>query len=83
MNLTEKQHLRFRRMYFTFFEFQPLDGGTNETPKFFDRPNQTNSIDYVWTISPTKVNEVLFPSARTTFTSPSIRQISLIALLLV
>jgi len=60
LNLTESQHLRFRRVYFTFFEYQPLDGGTNETPKFFDRPNQTNSLDYVWTISPTKVNEVLF-----------------------
>ncbi len=23
------------------------------------RPNQTNSLDYVWTISPTMVNEVL------------------------
>jgi predicted heme/steroid binding protein len=60
LNLTDTQHLRFRRVYFTFFEYQPLDGGTNETPKFFDRPNQTNSLDYVWTISPTKVNEVLF-----------------------
>jgi len=60
LNLTDKQRLRFRRVYFTFHEYQPLDGGTNETPKFFDRPNQTNSLDHVWTISPTKVNEVLF-----------------------
>jgi len=59
LNLTENQKLRFRRVYFTFHEYQPLDGGTNETPKFFDRPNQTNSLDHVWTISPTKVNEVL------------------------
>ena len=59
LNLTERQRLRLRRVYFTFWEYQPLDGGTNETPKYFDRPNQTNSIDYVWTISPTKVNEVL------------------------
>src|SRR5713226_2664063 len=49
IKLTEKQRLRLRRVYFTFWEYQPLDGGTNETPKFFDRPNQTNSIDYVWT----------------------------------
>jgi len=59
INLTDKQRLRLRRVYFTFWEYQPLDGGTNETPKFFDRPNQTNSIDHVWAISPTKVNEVL------------------------
>src|ERR1700687_2051282 len=60
LNLTDKQRLRFRRVYFTFWEYQPLDGGTNETPKYFNRPNQTNSLDHVWTISPTKVNEVLF-----------------------
>ena len=60
MNLTDKQRLQFRRVYFTFFEYQPLDGGTNETPKYFNRPNQTNSIDHVWTLSSNKVNEVLF-----------------------
>ena len=59
INLTDKQRLQFRRVYFSFWEYQPLDGGTNETPKYFNRPNQTNSIDHVWTISPTKVNEVL------------------------
>jgi hypothetical protein len=64
INLSENQRLRLRRVYFTFWEFQPLDGGTNETPKFFNRPNQTNSIDYVWTISPTKVNEVLLTASK-------------------
>lgn len=59
INLTEKQRLRLRRVYFSFWEYQPLDGGSGETPKYFDRPNQTNSIDHVWTISPTRVNEVL------------------------
>ena len=58
-NITDKQQLRFRRVYFSFWEYQPLDGGTNETPKYFDRPNQTNSLNHVWTISPTKVNELL------------------------
>jgi predicted heme/steroid binding protein len=58
-NITDKQQLRFRRVYFSFWEYQPLDGGTNETPKYFDRPNQTNSLNHVWNISPTKVNEVL------------------------
>ena len=64
INLTEKQRLRLRRVYFSFWEYQPLDGGTNETPKYFIRPNQTNSIDYVWTISPTKVNEVLLTASK-------------------
>lgn len=59
MNLTDKQRLQFRKSDYAFDEYQPLDGGTNETPKFFNRPNQTNSLDYVWTISPTLVNEAL------------------------
>src|SRR5579859_2046851 len=59
VNLTEKQRIRFRRNYFAFNEYQPLDGNTNETPKFFIRPNFTYSLDHVWTLSPTKVNEVL------------------------
>jgi predicted heme/steroid binding protein len=58
-NLTDRQRLQFRRNNYTFWEYQPLDGGTNETPKFFDRPNQTNSLNHVWTVSPNKVNEVL------------------------
>ena len=60
INLTPKQRLQFRRVFFTFWEYQPLDGNTNETPKYFNRPNQTNSIDHVWSLAPNKVNEVLF-----------------------
>jgi Carboxypeptidase regulatory-like domain/TonB-dependent Receptor Plug Domain len=59
MNLTDKQRLQFRRNNYAFFEYQPLDGTPTETPKFFNRPNQTNSLDYVWTISPHLVNEAL------------------------
>jgi hypothetical protein len=59
MNLTDKQRLQFRRNNYTFFEYQPLDGTPTETPKFFNRPNQTNSLDHVWTISATKVNELI------------------------
>jgi hypothetical protein len=59
INLTSNQRLQARRMSYAFNEYQPLDGGSGETPKFFNRPNQTNSIDHVWTIRPTLVNEVL------------------------
>jgi hypothetical protein len=58
-NLSDNQRLQFRRMNYAFNEYQPLDGGTNLTPKFFNRPNQTNSLNHVWTVSPTKVNEFL------------------------
>jgi Carboxypeptidase regulatory-like domain/TonB dependent receptor len=59
-NLTPNHRLRYRGEYYHYFEFQPFDGGTNETPKYFNRPNFTNSLDYTWVISPTKVNEFLF-----------------------
>lgn len=60
INLTPSQRLRIRRVNFAYWEYQPVDGGTNETPKYFNRPNQTNSLDHTWVISPTKVNEILF-----------------------
>ncbi len=59
MNITDNQRLQFRRMNYSWWEYQPLDGTPTETPKYFIRPNQTNSLDYVWTISPRMVNEVL------------------------
>ena len=58
-NVTDKHRIQFRRMGYSFWEYQPLDGGTPFTPKYFDRPNQTNSLNYVWTVSPTMVNEML------------------------
>ncbi len=59
MNLTDKHRLTFRRNNFSYLEYQPLDGNSDRTPKFFDRPNQTNSLGYIWTVSPTVVNEAL------------------------
>ncbi|HXH50085.1 MAG TPA: carboxypeptidase regulatory-like domain-containing protein [Terriglobia bacterium] len=60
VNVTPNQRLRYRGIYYSFWEYQPLDGGSGETPKYFDRPNFTNSLDYTWVLSPTKVNELLF-----------------------
>ena len=62
-NLTEKQRLTFARMNYSFKEYVPLDGGTPFVPRFFDRPNQTNSLSHVWTVAPNKVNEVLITAS--------------------
>jgi len=40
-----------------YFEYQPFDQGSGLTGKYFNRPNQTNSVSLVSTISPTMVNE--------------------------
>jgi Carboxypeptidase regulatory-like domain len=45
VNLTPNQRLRYRVIYYSSWEYQPLDGGSGETPKYFDRPNFTNSLD--------------------------------------
>ncbi len=58
-NINDKMRLQFRRNNYAFWEYQPLDGTPTETPKYFNRPNQTNSLDHVWTISPTMVNEAV------------------------
>jgi hypothetical protein len=62
MNLTDHHRLAFRRQGYHYIEYQPFDQGL-AMPKTFNRPNQTNALSYVWTISPTKVNEVLVSAA--------------------
>ena len=63
VNATDKHRFRFRFTNYTYLEYQPLDGNTDRTPKFFDRPNKTSSLDYVWTISSSKVNEALITAS--------------------
>lgn len=59
INFTENQRLQIRHQQYAYLEYQPLDGNTDRTPKFFNRPNHTNSANYTYAISPTKVNELL------------------------
>jgi hypothetical protein len=53
----DKNHIEFRRQDFGFFEYQPFDGGSGLTSKYFKRPNQTNALAWTSTLSPTMVNE--------------------------
>src|SRR5467141_4102811 len=57
VNITDKHRLRFRLTNYTYLEYQPLDGNTDRTPKFFNRPNKTGSLNHVWTLSSRMVNE--------------------------
>ncbi len=54
---TEKHHIEVRRTDFSYLEYQPFDQGSGLTPKYFNRPNQTNTLAWTWTISPTMINE--------------------------
>jgi hypothetical protein len=57
MLVTDKDRLPFRRQTLSYYEYQPFDQGSGLTPKYFSRPNQTNSLSWIKMISPTIVNE--------------------------
>jgi Carboxypeptidase regulatory-like domain len=63
---SEKHQLRWRMQLYHFLEFQPFpfDREPGLTPRIFDRPNQTTSINWVWTISPNWINEFLAAGSR-------------------
>jgi hypothetical protein len=52
-------YIRFRIEYFSLAHDDSNRGGTDRAPAHLDRPNQTGSLNYIWTVSPTKVNELL------------------------
>ena len=55
--LNDSNHIAFRRTDFSYLEYQPFDQGSGLTGKYFNRPNQTNSLAWTWTLSPTMINE--------------------------
>ncbi len=59
LNPSAKHHISGRRNASAYWEYQPFDQGSGETGKYFNRPNQTNTVSWVYTISPTLVNEAL------------------------
>jgi len=59
INLTSKQRLQFRRNYYAFWEYQPLDGAVGKRQSTSTGPTRRTPVDYVWTLRPTLVNETL------------------------
>jgi len=55
--LNSKNKISSRRTDASYFEYQPFDQGSGLTGKYFNRPNQTNVVSLISTISPTMVNE--------------------------
>jgi hypothetical protein len=61
---TEKHQIRYRLQLLQYDDYEPFFGGTNRAPRIFDRPNQTTSVNWVWTVSPTWVSETLVAASR-------------------
>jgi hypothetical protein len=55
--LNSRNKISARRTDASYFEYQPFDQGSGLTGKYFNRPNQTNALSLISTISPTLVNE--------------------------
>jgi hypothetical protein len=62
-NPSERHQVRFRHQNYTFIDTSAFRNGTDRAPQIIDRPNQTVSLNWVYTISPTLVNELLFTAS--------------------
>lgn len=56
-NPASNHNFRFRLQNFTFIEFEAFRGGTDRALRSIDRPNRTYTLNYIYTISPTWINE--------------------------
>ncbi|MGH9659885.1 MAG: TonB-dependent receptor, partial [Bryobacteraceae bacterium] len=58
-NPTQNHQFRYRAQIYEFNDYSPFDGNFDRVPRTFNRPNRTSSLNYIWTVSPTMVNEFL------------------------
>jgi hypothetical protein len=54
---TQNDRIQFRRQNYAYDETIPFDQGSGLTPRHLIRPNQTQSVSWTRTISPTLINE--------------------------
>jgi len=59
----EKHYIRFRVENYSLLHRDSNRGGTDRAPAQLDRPNQTASLNYIWTVSANKVNEFLLTAS--------------------
>jgi Carboxypeptidase regulatory-like domain len=60
----DNHYIRFRVLNFEYFQYIPFASNYYVIPQLFNRPNQTVSFNWTWTISPTLVNEFLATASR-------------------
>lgn len=61
---SDKHQVRWRLQNYNFVDLSAFRGGTDRAPQIIDRPNQTSSINWTWTLSPTWINEALLAGSR-------------------
>jgi len=63
VNPAEKHYLRFRNQRHEFDEAAAFRTNTDRAPQTRSRPNQTYSLSYTWTVTPSLVNELILTTA--------------------
>jgi Carboxypeptidase regulatory-like domain len=61
---TEKHAIKYRLSFYNFIETSAFREGTDRAPQIIDRPNQTTSINWTWTVSPNWISETLIAGSR-------------------
>ena len=61
---TEKHQLRFRAQLYDGTFADAFRGNTDRAPATLDRPNQTATINWVWTLSPNWIAETVIGASR-------------------
>ncbi|MDZ7638430.1 MAG: carboxypeptidase regulatory-like domain-containing protein [Bryobacterales bacterium] len=56
---TENKFFKFRWQNYEFADFQPFFGNYGVVKRTFERPNDTASLGFTWTVNPTTINETL------------------------
>jgi len=61
---SSNHQIKARLAIFHFIDVSAFRGATDRAPQIIDRPNQTLSIGWTWTVSPTWISEALVAGSR-------------------
>jgi len=61
---TERHQIKYRLSFYNFIDTSAFREGTDRAPQIIDRPNQTTSINWSWTVSPNWISETLIAGSR-------------------
>lgn len=61
---TQKDSIKFRAMLYHYLDVSPFPTGFALAQQTFDRPNQTSSLNWTHSFSPTLINETLITASR-------------------
>ena len=61
---TERHQIKYRLALYNFINTSAFRAGTDRAPQIIDRPNQTTSFNWTWTLSPTWISETLVAGSR-------------------